>query len=426
MVLAGGSSSDRGHAITVDSKDHAVITGEYYSNDAKFGTTTLKNHGNYDAFVARMGPNGGFKWAHGAGGSGTDLGTALATNGAGDSYVYGRFSWSAGFGTALLVAVGSEDVFEAAISAAGKPLWVEQYGGKGGAWIAGAAAGAKGDVYLAGAVTGTATFGTLQATASRGKADLFVARMNRSWGTHWTLTGGGWHNDSALSVAVDPKGNAYVTGIFWGSLALPGWSPLKAKGGYQDGFLIKVDRHGNVVWIRRFGGTWWDEGHGVALDPAGNVYVTGSFAATASFGSHTLTAVQRIDAFVAKVSPAGKWLWVVPAGGHGLDQSNSVAADKGGCVVAGYFQKTATMGAHKLVSRGQKDILVARVTAAGKVKWVLSAGGPGDDEAHGVAVGSGGDAWITGEVWGKPAHFPGAGKVTTKDLDVFVWKLVMP
>ena len=110
-------------------------------------------------------------------------------------------------------------------------------------------------------------------------------------------------------------------------------------------------------WAVSAGGTWSNRGDGIALDAAGNAYVTGRFQKTATFGSHTLTAniysseVDFYDVFTAKLDKDGNWLWAVMAGGDYDDVGLNIALDgNGNAYVNGTFSGTATFGNHALTA----------------------------------------------------------------------------
>lgn len=88
---------------------------------------------------------------------------------------------------------------------------------------------------------------------------------------------------------------------------------LDSAGG-SDIFLAKFDRSGELRWLLRAGGAGDDVGQDIAIDRAGNIYVTGSFTDSASFPSHngpakTVTGTGQ-TIFLAKYHPSGTLAWV--------------------------------------------------------------------------------------------------------------------
>jgi hypothetical protein len=133
---AGGANADYPTALAV-SGPSVYVAGRFNSATADFGPTTLTNAGSTstaDVFVAKLtdaGSTGRFAWAQQAGGTGTDQATALAVSGP-SVYVAGAFvSPTVGFGPTTLTNVGSNDIFVAKLTDAGRVVWGQQAGGTG-------------------------------------------------------------------------------------------------------------------------------------------------------------------------------------------------------------------------------------------------------------------------------------------------------
>ncbi|MEK7874329.1 MAG: SBBP repeat-containing protein, partial [Chloroflexota bacterium] len=146
---------------------------------------------------------------------------------------------------------------------------------------------------------------------------LFVASPVLAQAVTWTSQFGTTGSDAATGVAVDSAGNIYVTGYVAG--ALPGQT---AAGG-TDVFVRKYDSNKNIVWTAQFGSIKDDSAKSIALDSVGNVYVAG-------YTSGILpgqTSAGSSDAFVAKLSSAGFLVWTRQFGSTGGDLGEGVAVD---------------------------------------------------------------------------------------------------
>lgn len=171
-----------------------------------------------------------------------------------------------------------------------------------------------------------------------------------------------------------------------------------------------------------------------ATNASGDVYVTGNFQGTVSFGNTTLTGAgaNTFDVFVAKWSPnTGNFVWAQRAGSADTEQSLAIAANGTNVYIAGYFNgATATFGSTTLTSRGTGDAFVAKITDAGSsgsFTWAQGAGGAAGDAAIGVTV-SGAGVYVVGDMNSATASFGGI-TLTNADnsastADVFVAKLV--
>jgi len=245
----------------------------------------------------------------------------------------------------------------------------------------------------------------------------------------WAAQAGGIRNDFGWSIAIDSEGNQYVTGPFR-STATFGSHTLTSSGSefdYSDIFIAKLDPNGNWLWAVQAGSNFADVGLDIAVDDSSNVYVTGEFMSTATFGSHTLTAGGDWDMFVAKLDTDGNWLWVVQAGGarDERDSGRGIALDKEGNVyVTGCFQGTTAFGDLSLTAIGGRDIFVAKLTSSGSWASVAQAGGSSEDLGYGIVIDDEGNAYVTGEFSGT-ATFGGQTLSTgsSYNSDIFIAKL---
>ena len=130
---------------------------------------------------------------------------------------------------------------------------------------------------------------TLCVTNGQGAITSSIAALTLSAppGYLWARNGGSSSQDMGNCTAVDRAGNAYVAGFFL-SIAAFGSSNLVSAGA-TDIFVAKYDRLGQLLWVRQAGGASTDMATDIAVDPDGNVFVTGYISATATFGSVTLT-----------------------------------------------------------------------------------------------------------------------------------------
>ena len=180
-------------------------------------------------------------------------------------------------------------------------------------------------------------------------------------------------------------------------------------------------------WAVKAGGSADDQAYGLAVDSAGNAYITGHFYSTnATFGAFTLTNKGSADTFIAKYNNAGNVLWARSAGGAGNDQGTRLALDtNGNCYVTGLFgSPTITFGSFTLTNvatDGSWDLLLVKYDSNGNVVWAKSAGGPGFDAGNSVAVDTTGNVFVTGYFDGTNVNVGGTiltnnGPAGTSDL----------
>jgi len=193
---------------------------------------------------------------------------------------------------------------------------------------------------------------------------------------------------------------------------------------------------GDFVWAKRMGGTNGDYGYEIAVDGAGNVYITGSFRGTADFdpgaGTFNLTAAGSGDIFVSKLDVNGDFVWAKAMGGTDYDFGYGVAADGAGNVyTTGSFQETVDFdpgaGTFNLTAAGSSGIFVSKLDVNGDFVWAKAMGGTSYDHGgRGIAVDGAGNVYTTGCFWGTADFDPGAGtfNLTAAGIgDIFVSKL---
>lgn len=416
VCQAGGSSNETGKAIVSDTEGNCYVAG-YFNGSATFGTTTLTSTGGMDIFVAKHDANGIWLWAKRAGGSGTDHGTGIALDAAGNVCVTGYFIGSAAFGATNLNSSGYSDVFVAKLDPSGIWQWAKRAGGTSDDVSYGISADSSGNSYVTGYFYGTAAFGSNSLT-SYGSYDSYVAKLDSSGNWLWAKKAGGTGDECSFGIDTDEAGNCFITGYFASSASF-GSTTLYSAGGNDD-YIAKLDTNGNWLWAKRAGGTSSDYAYAVATDPAGNIFITGYFYTNASFGTSTLSSNGATDVFVAKLDNNGTWLWAKNGGGTGTDYGYGIAADNfGNCLITGYFSDTALFGSTSLSSAGIADIYYAKLDSQGT--WITAAkgGGTGNDIGYGVCAYQAGYCHLTG-YFNATATFGTLSLVSNGGTDIFV------
>ncbi len=155
---------------------------------------------------------------------------------------------------------------------------------------------------------------------------------------------GGPGTDYAKDVVVDSNGNIVLAGYFEGTVdfdAGPGIEN-RTSNGLVDTVIAKFDKSGRFSWAVSFGSPGVDIPHSVTVDRPGNILVTGYFSATCDFDPGPGTAIRSSrggrDVYILKLDPDGRFLWVVTFGGPDDDQGYNLKTDAAGNVyVTGFF-----------------------------------------------------------------------------------------
>ncbi len=416
---AGGSYSDIVSGISTDSDGNVYMTG-HFQGSASFGSFTLINSGGMDIFIAKMDAVGNWLWAKRAGGSDQDTGYGIRIDSNDNIYVTGLFQSTADFGSFTLTSSGGSDIFVAKLDTSGNWLYAEKAGGSDYESGFGISTDSDGNVYVTGSFQGIAGFGSFTLNSS-GDYDIFVAKLDTSGNWLYAEKAGGSNYDKGYGISTDSDGSVYVTGHFvdtasFGSFTLTG-------SGINDIFVAKMDTNGNWLYAEKAGGSNQDIGSGISTGLDGNVYITGKFEGTASFGSFTLTSSGYNDIFVAKMDAVGNWLWAKKAGGNDQDSGYEISTDPDGNIyLTGYFYDTANFGSFTLTSSGHNDIFVAKMDADGNWLWVEKAGGSDQDIGSGISTGLDGNVYITGR-FEDSASFGSFTLYSSGSYDIFVAKI---
>ncbi|MGE3154617.1 MAG: SBBP repeat-containing protein, partial [Nitrospiraceae bacterium] len=322
---------DGGTGLAVDSGGHAYVTGNTSSlgcpGAAHSSILSTKGGGFFDAFVAKLNAAGtALVYSTYLGGSRDDSGFGIAVDSGGHAYVTGNTS-SFGFpGTASssiqsAFGGGDADAFVAKLNATGTALVYATYlGGSGYDDGRAIVVDQAGQAYVTGSTDtpGSGFPGTagspIQGSFAGGAVDGYVTKLNAP-GTALVYSTylGGSGNDGGNGIAVDQAGNAYVTGITStpGS-GFPGTADSSIQstfGGFFDAYVTKLNAAGTaLVYSTYLGGSGDDDGEGIAVDPLGNAYVTGTTGTPGSGFPGTVgsliqnTLAGHTDIFVAKIT----------------------------------------------------------------------------------------------------------------------------
>jgi hypothetical protein len=377
------------------------------------------------------------------GGSKADAGFAIAVDGAGSAYVTGE-TGSASFPSTDTVPqpdlAGARDAFVTKLSADGTALVYSTFlGGSIGDHGYGIAVDATGQAYVTG-YTESTDFPLLNALQTACALDpesvcedAFVAALSADGAALLYSTYlGGTDYDTGSAIAVDGTGQAYVTGLTT-STDFPTANALDATlGGVQDAFVAVLGAGGTaLVYSTYGGGSGSDAGTGIAVDAAGQAYVTGL---TASVDLPLINALQPAfggiqDAFVAALGVGGtSILYSTYLGGSDTDAGADIVVDGAGqAYVTGRTQSTnfPLLNAMQPTFGGNQDAFVSKLSADGAtLVYSTYLGGSGLDAGAGIAVDGTDQASVTGLT--ASANFPLLNALDTTlggSQDAFVSKL---
>jgi len=189
-----------------------------------------------------------------------------------------------------------------------------------------------------------------------GEVNCWVMKLDAKGNMEWDKNFGGIGWDEIYSIIQTKSGDFIAAGSVWSKGA-----------GRGDVCVVKLNRRGNLVWIKTFGGSDYDDARSIIQTDDGGYAVAG-FTVSEDTGDR--------DVWVIKLDKKGNKIWDKTFGGTSEDWANSlIQTEDRGYMVAGW---TSSMGA------GKTDIWIIKLNKRGDLVWDKTFGGSEDDEAHSI------------------------------------------
>jgi Beta-propeller repeat len=427
-TFIGGASHEVAAGIQVDAAGNAFVVGTTQSPNFPTTAGAFKRTGavnNFsEVFVTKLNPTGtALVYSTFIGGSDLDFGRRIAIDAAGNAYITGQTK-SANFPTTANAfdrsfnipancprcVADNYDTFVTKLNAAGSALVYSTFlGGTDIDDAHGIAVDGAGNAYVMGETVSSdfpTTAGAFSRT-NRGAYDVYVTKLNATGSALvYSTYLGGTQVDNGERISVDASGNAYVMG-FTSSTdfpTTPGAFDTTANGGF-DVFVTKLNAAGSaLIYSTYLGGSDFDSGGGLAIDSAGNAYISG---ATSSLDFPTTpgafdTLADGSEAFVTKLNPAGSALvYSTLLGGSASDGASAIAVDGGGNAwVTGSTTSVdfpTIVGAADSSYNGMTDAFIAELNANGStLLYSTYLGGSNSESGSDIALDASGGVYVVG------------------------------
>lgn len=374
---------DRVLGMDVDSAGYATITGTFWEGAGiNFSGTIISGSAfgwGDQCFIVRYDPNGNVVWGRFVcSNGGDDQGLDVVMDKHGNTYVCGFMTGGTLYCggntvTATNPYTNNDDCFWVTkMDASGTFQWARTFGNlpydpTAFKYVERDIAICVDDsdgVYITGGFDGNnRKFGT-NFYNTYGGHDIFAIKYDSNGNFMWSTHGGSDKDDWSNGICSDKNGNIYITGEHRDSLIID--TIIVKNYDKRDAFVVKLDAAtGKPFWGKRAGSNDGGErGNDIWADKNCNVYVCGDINVGAKFGDDiTIQNGSGLDAFVARISPNGKWMWVATGGGvDSNDRGNAIAKGLGHQLyTAGFFRSAATYGSTGFSPVGSSDGFFARL-----------------------------------------------------------------
>ncbi len=414
------------NGMAIDKQDNVYLATKFFG-DFKYDGKTLSPVGGEDILILKYNSSGKLLWALPAGGEDTDNALAIAISPSGGIYAAGNFVQTASFGSISKQSVGDyhHDIFVAKISDAGAWEWVKTFGNEESETVFGLQVDSRNNIYLAGNFTNSLQMDKVELSTSEEFPAFFLARLNSKGNTDWAvpikLVSDGYINKLVLNHQEQPA----IAGNFDIEMFIDTELILISNGDW-DGFVCQFDDKGYALWAKTFGGESTDSVNDMVCDKDGNLYITGNFNQTITLDKEHYSG-DYANIMVAKISPAGNWLWSNACGGDYGNYSVAITLKPNGNVVmGGNFNNSMIMDDIVINDSGDDGLFVAETDKDGVWKHLLGAPASAEESVRHMVTDSKGEVIVVGDF---TATLPIAGATLESsaegyyDKELFVAKI---
>ncbi len=390
----GGTSADRDYGVVAYGNNivvsglvdgNADLNGDGDTSDSNESTGGVYNSG--DAVISVFNSDGTFQWSERLGGTGSDLGYAVAIDRINNIIVAGSVGRSADLNGDGDTSDSNEntggvygltDPFVSVFNSSGTFQWSKRLGGLSISDDAFAvAADSSNNIIVSGNVSSNADLNGDADTADSnetssgvyGNPDAFISVFNSAGIFQWSKRLGGTIVDVGKAIAVDSNNNVIVSGYVTGNADLNGDADTADSNetgntgvyGSLDIFVSVFNSAGTFQWSKRLGGTNSDIGDAVTTDSANNMIISGGLTGNADLNGDGDTADSNEtgdtgiygggDIFVSVFNSAGTFQWATRLGGTSTDEGKGVVADSANNVItSGYVTTNADLNGNAAIT----------------------------------------------------------------------------
>lgn len=381
--------------VNMDGSVEGLNNLDFYSHDLSVHAGGLIHVGykksGYDIGVIKSGLDGSIEWdikTYGDGGM-SDVWYMIDKDADTAVVLQGNYNGSVWFGENDKLYAESDAIYVAKIRSDGSPSWIKSFTGDD-VTASGVKTCKDGNIYAWGTFTGDLSGEISTITCETGRG-IYLFKFDNSGNVKLMKVFKGTGDAVGIGgIDIDAEKNILLTGVFTGEINFSG-TVLSCQGGNYDGFLVKIDPSGNVIWARQqaCAGIVWSRALGT--DAGNNIYLTGGFNNQSlilddlvmrpdSFAvNETSYFYGSLTCYTAKYDPYGKPIWIRRAGnGSYYDRGHAITvSETGNAYVAGimwnYYSKDNQIrfGDHMITGNFSSpyDLFIAKYSNSGQEQW---------------------------------------------------------
>ncbi len=319
LIGAGGQNDDHGYDLVTDKQGNIYLTGfigDTYASGgviAHFGTidVPIPNPGDSLGFLAKISSAGTFQWVKTFQATDGERDNRIAIDSSANIYITGGFRGVKPFGTATGTSNGGRDIFVLKFDSSGNQLWLRTTGGTLDDRGNSVTIDIEQDVYITGEFRDVVVFGndTVDNDGGPNGRDIFVAKLTPGGSWVWAKKAGSTNgSDRGNRIVANKQNLLFVTGQFKGTASFGVADTLINISDSVQVYVAAIDTTGKWQWAIQGGSMVEDRGNGIAVDDECNLFTTGYYELTATFGTQSVTASGRKEIYVAKIPGACNYM----------------------------------------------------------------------------------------------------------------------
>jgi hypothetical protein len=353
----GGIENELANSIRQTSDNGYIVSGISHSNDGDVSG----NHGNNDAWVAKLNQVGIIEWQKCLGGSLFEWVASTVQTVDGGYIMVGRTNSNDGDVSGNH---GDNDAWVVKLNATGSIEWQKCLGGLNLDWAYSVEQTNDGGYIVAG-MTGTHNTGDV--SGFHGSTDSWVIKLNQAGTIEWQKCLGGQYPEEAFSIQ-QTSDNGYIVAGY----AMSNDGDVSGNHGQYDIWVVKLNSMGNLVWQKCIGGADFDGAHSVKQTIDGGFILAG-FTSSNDGDISGYHGGSGGDYLIAKLNQVGEIEWLKCFGGSDNDEASSIQETvDGGFIVAGY---TNSIDGDVIGNHGIADIWILKLNSSGNIEWKKCIGG---------------------------------------------------